>query len=1835
MSESGPPPIRPSKGVSELVLHDGPRTRVVRRFDAASGLPVVVKSLRATHPTPVEIGRLRREHDLLEQLDGQGAPRVVRFEAGEVVRLVTEDRGATALRDHLDEVRTSGVRALQVAVGIARSLAAVHARGILHRDVNPSNIVVDLSGADSESEAIADRVWLIDFDLGSQVVARHADPNQLALVGGTPAYFAPEQTGRMNRTVDARSDLYSLGMTLYELFGGQRAFTRSDVLGYAHAHLAVEPPRLEPVVAGLSDDVAAGLVALVHTLVAKAPEARYQTARGVRIDLERLLDAAREGVAFEGLRGRAVGDRPDLPQTLVGREAEFDALLVAFDAVRQGACRVVAVTGESGIGKSALVRELLRPVTIAGGRLLAGKFDLYARDEPYAALGQVLQALSADLLTESTRDVESWRTRLSEAAGPNVRVLVDLAPDLAVLLGPPSGLPPLEPLDPAESERRLHETVRRALAAVASVESPLVVFLDDLQWADLASLRVLESLFRDPNLSHLLLVLSWRSEEVGADHAVGPTVEAIRATRIAVTPVQLGPLARNDVAALLGRALQREPSDLEPLVEVLYTQTLGNPFFLRRLVEEAGERGAIRFDADALRWDWSVDALEALGVADNVVALLRSQLDALPEVTRELLAAAALVPEHFDVEVLVLATGRSDAEVRSGLVPAVDGRFVVPLDDDWWGDGQSRNFRFQFVHDRLHEAAGALLSDREALAVHRRLGRALAATPELARSPFQAAEHLCTVVEADGHEALSDADRALFVSLATQAGERALQAAAADIAHRFLSLAVAAAGESAWVQEGSVARARVTLAARAAWWSHHADAFDAHIASLRAHSEGVLDGLRADELVLQARIASGELTAALDRAVEVLGEVGVALPRKPTQDDVMAAVGEALQSVQGQTLESLSERTTDRDPVERATRRFLVRVASAAYVAEPNLLPLVACELVHRSIERGVSGESAYGFGVFSLCLSAGWLLEAAAGQGELALGLMRRFPDRALEGAVQHVVHHFTRVWAEPLRTIYDETRTVYRSLMDVGDLEYAGWVLHMRVIYGFFSGVELPDLVEETGRTLDRMRLHEMDAARACTEQYDVLVRGWMGLEDGPADPALLQSPTYDADALFSVYVEMDFRAAVLALSVARLASAVFGGSPEAARFARDCLTFQDGALAIFYQAPMRVYATIALLDEVHPIGAPADATVDPAALAGVLETVDALAPALEVTAARIPANGAHLLALYEAEVARVRGDLALAIPRYDQAIDAALEAGVRHVAALASERAGRFHLARGASRIARIYLQDARHQWLRWGATARVAQLDSELGAWVRPVDAPRFDDEDLGTVSDPARPHARTHHTQGIQAATVSGTQHSGGLHGMDFESVLQASVAIASEVELDALVTRSMSILVENVGARRGVLLLAHRGELYVEAVAEAPAFEGQAPRVERLDRAPLDSVDTVDALAQTLIRRVWRSGQAETHDDATQRRAAASGTLDAGPGRSVLVSRIDHQGRPLGVLYFDNDLTTGAFTRGRVRILEALAPQVAVSVRNVRLQAAQNRFVPHQFLRSLERHDILDVEVGDHKLEEVSVFFSDVWGFTPLIEALSAEEALGFINRYLSFAEPAITGSGGFIDTYLGDGIMALFDEPGRSADAAVTGAVAMHHALDRFNVEREAAGLLQVRTGVGINTGTVTMATIGGQRSLKCGVVGDPVNLAARVEQLTRRTGSRLLISDDTQERLTSDVAVRRAGVVRVKGRVTPLTVWEVLDAELPEVQAARTPVLTDWEQAVDAYLAGDAHAAVAGFAHCLAVSREAGVPDLAAERYLALAHALGDLAEQGGIPDDWDGIENLTRKR
>jgi predicted ATPase/class 3 adenylate cyclase len=1772
---------------------------VVRARRVEDDRPVILKLLVEDDPSLEDLARLRHEYELTRRAAGDSV--VTAYELREergTAALVLEDIGGDSLAHLLAERPLPLETFFDVALHLAQALARLHERRIIHKDINPSNIVLNLKTG---------QLRLIDFGSASLLPREDQQVSSPNGFEGTLPYMSPEQTGRMNRGVDWRSDLYSLGATFYHLLTQRPPFESRDALELVHCHLARLPVPPHVHVPSLPQV----LSLLVLKLLAKTAEERYRGAHGLAVDLaecrQRLL-ASGSVPEFE-LGREDLAERFQVPQRLYGREAEVADLLRAFERVSQGPSELLLLKGYAGIGKSALVHEVHKPVTRERGYFAKGKFDQLQRNQPFAALARALSELVRQLLTESDERLAAWRSRLQEALGSNGQVLVDAIPELGLVLGPQ---PPAAELPPGAAHNRFNQLFLQLVRALASPEHPLVLFLDDLQWADAASLDLLQVLLGDTETRGLLLIGAYRDNEVDASHPLRLALEKLEAAGRCSTLV-LGPLDLPTTTRLIQDTASCDEPAARELAELVLQKTQGNPFFLSEFLKSLHEEGCLAFDRSRGAWTWDVERIRKLQITTNVVELMGGKLRKLPESTLGLLRLAACIGGRFDLRMLSLVSGLSPVKAASELWEALQAGLVLPLGDDYrlllaaapgaQAPVEAERVHFRFLHDRVQQAAYTLIPQAQRPEVHLRIGRLLLGSgAEVSEEAwFQAVDHL---------------DRAH--SLLTSAEERA------EVAELNLAAARKAKASTAFAPALAYAEAGLSLLGEQGWATHRELCFRLHVEAMEcgyltgahermealeqvtlAQARTVLEQAEVLELHMKACMARSRMKEAVETVHRILPLLGVSLPSSPGKKDVLAGMLHLRWLIGRRTPQELASLPDMSEPTKLAAMRILATAGHPAQYAAPALLPVLLLRMAALTVQYGNNPQAPFAWTSYGHILNVAFGAASAANTyAQLGLQLLERYPRSAYRAKAEFVAQ-LVRARLMPWRELEEPLLTAYRHGLETGDLEYGLLAANYYCYSLFASGRELAHVEPELVRFNAAFRKARQERTELNGRLRYQAVLNLMGR--GNPQPWVLEGDQFnESQELPRLEAGRDKTGLAQIFLYKTMLGYLFGLADEALEYMARVEPVLDGLNGLIQQPVFFFYQALLLLEVAHQ-----RPRSERRAL--VRQALRAQAR-LERWCRHAPANSRHKLSLLEAERAWVEARPLEALEHYEQAINAAREAGFLHEQALAMERAGLFHRSRGNERLALGYLRGARRAWSRWGARAKVYHLDS-------------LHPQLLTAGSDLEHPE------QGRPAQAtreVSLSTHTTSIHGshdaLELSTVMKATQAISSEIILPRLLQRLLDIVMENAGAERGLLLLSHSEELRVEAGEQV----GQT----------LEQVGKAGQLPVSLVKFVARTREPVVLEEATSEGLFVRDAyvLERRP-RSVLCAPLLAQGRLSGVIYLENNLTRGAFTPSRLEMVRMLSAQAAISLENARLYdnlqraldaqikltEAQLRFVPREFLQILQRPSIVEVALGDSVRKEMSILFSDIRGFTTLMEGMSAHEPIEFINSFVRHMEPPITESRGFIDNFIGDAIMALFDH--RPEDAVEAG-IGMNRRLAVLNAERARAGQAPLKIGVGINTGPVTLGTIGAPQRLKCGVMGDSVNLAARIESLTKAYGAVLLISHHTRSRLEdpSRYALRVVDRVTVKGKTEPVTLYEVLDALGEPVREQRLAALPRFQEATELYYQADLLAAERLFQECLTLSRE----DTAAATYLARCRQY----LQGGLPSEWDGVEHLDHK-
>src|SRR5450631_1704066 len=1008
--------------------------------------PILLVSADENSPGSVE--RLEHEFALKSELDADWAARPIALtHHNGRMALVLEDLGGAPL-DRMLGRPLEFLQFLRIAIPLAGALRRVHERGLVHRDIKPANILVDAAGGG---------VWLTGFGIASRLPRERQAPAPPQVIAGTLAYMAPEQTGRMNRSVDSRSDLYALGITFYEMLTGQLPFSAADPMEWVHCHIARQPAPPSERVAG----VPGPLATIVMKLLAKTAEARYQTAAGVEADLRRCLEEWESHRRIDpfSLGGGDVSDRLLIPEKLYGRAHEIDALLASFDrVVAHGKPELVLVSGYSGVGKSSVVNELHKALVAPRGLFASGKFDQYKRDIPYATLGQAFQSLVRSLLSQSEAELGRWRDSLSEALGPNGQLIVNLVPELELVIGKQ---PPVADLPPQDAQNRFQMVFRRFLGVFARKEHPLALFLDDLQWLEAATLDLLEHLFTNPEVRHLLLVGAYRDNEVNPSHPLARTLDAIRKAGARVQEVMLAPLELDDVGRLVVDSLHCNRDSAHPLAQLVHEKTGGNPFFAIQFLTGLAEEGLLAFDANAAAWISDLARIRAKGYTDNVVEFMVTKLKRLSGTTQQALKQLACLGNVAEIATLILVRGVSEEGIHTALWEAARTGLILRLDSS-----------YAFIHDRVQEAAYVLTPEDERAAAHLRIGRVLAsraASGELEEKIFEIVNQL------DRGAALihSREERDRVAELNLIAGKRAKTSTAYVSALSYLAAGRALLAEDSWERQYEL-----TFSIEYHWAE-----CELLTADLAASEERlIMLSRRAGNLVDIAAVACLQLTlyTTLDRSdrgvevcLEFLQRGGVHWSPHPQRDDVLQEYERIRSQLGSRSIEELVDLPLMSDPESRATLDVLTEVVTPALFTDENLLSLVICRMVNLSLEHGNSDGSCFAYVWLGMIHGPHFADYLTGFQfGRLGYDLVEKRGLHRYQARAYMSFGNLVMPWTRHVQTGRDLVRRAFDAAIKIGDLTFAAYSCNNLNTNLLATGDSLGDAQREADNGLDFAR-------------------------------------------------------------------------------------------------------------------------------------------------------------------------------------------------------------------------------------------------------------------------------------------------------------------------------------------------------------------------------------------------------------------------------------------------------------------------------------------------------------------------------------------------------------------------------------------------------------------------------------------------------------------------------------------------------------------------------------------------------------------------------------------
>ena len=1497
-------------------IYESLASLVYRGIREQDNCAVIAKVLKQDYPSPQELTRYRQEYEITHFLNIEGV--VKAYSQQDYQRklvILLEDFGGESLecwmRQQLDFSPMSLSVFLNMAIAITDTLGKIHAAHVIHKDINPGNIVFNpRTGV----------VKIIDFGNATRFSRTNLTFKSLYLLEGTPAYLSPEQTGRMNRILDYRTDFYSLGATFYELLTGQLPFPTSDLLELVHCHIARPPtPPCE-----LNAAIPQPVSNLILKLMAKNAEDRYQSAWGIKADLERcaqqLAEMGQINAISLGLQD--ISEQFRIPQKLYGREAEIAALWVAFDRVAgsKAVREMMLVSGYAGIGKTALVQELFKPITVKHGYFIWGKFDQFRRNIPYSAIIDALQKLVQQLLGEPNEQVEVWRSRLLTALGSNGQIIVDVIPEVEFIIGKQ---PPVPEVGATEAQNRFNLTFQRFVRAFCAKEHPLVIFLDDLQWIDSATLKLIELILLDKQIQYLFLIGAYRDNELTPAHPLVLTLESLRNQGAVFQEIILPPLTLEPLSQLIAETLHRNPNTVRSLAQVVLRKTEGNPFFVGEFLKLLHGENLLTFDAQQLSWQWNLTEIEAQDITDNVVDLLLRQLQKLPEATQQVLSIAACVGSEFDLETLAFSVERnsegivcekSPKVISQDLLSAIQAGLIQPLSDL---DEDLLVQEYKFSHDRVQQAAYALIDESQKQVVHLQIGRTLLKKT----SPEQRSDRLFEIIDHlnQGLELVTArSKRTEIARLNLTAGQKAKAATAYEAAFKYFTTGLKLLNSESWQSEYDLTLALYSQAAEAAYLQGRFDEMEQFVEVVLDRAKTVVDKVQVYDSRIQRYLSQGNLKEALKTGSEALKLLGLDLIENPSQADVQRELKSTTALLAEREIENLINlpKMTASEPL--AAMYILANILGAAYTVSSELMMLIACKMVNLSINYGNATWSPQSYAAYGFVL-CGVVQDIELGYkfGQLALSLVERSDTKKGKAKALQIFSENVMQWKVHLRKVIPFLVDTYQNGVETGDFEFAGYALYNACCRSFFVGEELTQLEQKTAtysKASEQIRRESPSAWIAIVWQTILNL-----LDRSENSSRLVGRVCNEEQALPHALTVKDGIAIQMLYLHKVILYYLFEEYYQAVQTAILARKYFEEASAIKFLPVFCFYYSLALLSLLL------DASNSEKVV--WLNCVNTNQEKMQKWAEHAPMNYLHKFYLVEAEKARVSGQFLEAEEFYERAIAGAAENEYIQEEALAYELAAKHYLARSREKIAQTYMKEAHYCYDRWGATAKVKDLETRYSQFFSQSSR-------AASASIP------------ITAATITNPFHT----TFDLAAVMKALQAISREVELKQLLRSLMQTLIENAGAQTGYLILANSGEWLIEAICELNADENAcATQI-------LQSIPIANQLPESIIQYVIRTLKPVTLNDATREGAFINELyIQQNQPQSIFCLPLLNQAKLVGVLYLENRLAAGVFTPERSQVLQLLSTQAAIAIENANLyselQAKESKIT--QFLEAI------------------------------------------------------------------------------------------------------------------------------------------------------------------------------------------------------------------------------------------------------------------------------------------
>jgi len=1480
-----------SRYTTKEVIHRGQRAVIYRGIRNKDQKACIFKALVEEYPSLSSIARLQHERHILQNVTFSIDHRYLDFiNENNKFALILDDEGEISLSEFINSSKITIPQFLIIAINLSENLSQLHERGIIHKDIKPENILIN-------PKTLVGK--FIDFSISTLLTQETQKAQNPNILEGSLSYMSPEQTGRMNRYVDYRTDFYSLGVAFFELLTRSLPFQATNALEIVYAHIA-KPPKFPE---NSSLEIPQIIINIVIKLMAKTAEERYQNALGLKNDLQECFREWNESgsITTFPLGKKDISFRFRISQKLYGRDKEKETLLSAFERISKGAAEILLVSGYPGIGKTSLVQEIDQPILKKRGYFVSGKYDQFQRGNiPYAALIQSFKQLIQKILSEEKERIEVWKQRFLEALGINAQIIIDLVPEIEFIIGPQ---PLLLKIGSKEAQTRFNLTLLNFVHALATEEHPLIIFMDDIQWIDLSSLKFLEQLLANPKTLYLLIIGSYRDNEVNQSHPLVLSLEEMKKNGVLISSIFLNPLEEEHVIQLISDTLHAEPKDVQSLAELCYQKTHGNPFFFTQFLQTLVSEKLLFFDFSQEKWLWDVENISSKGITDNVVDLMIRAIQKLDSTTQKVLQLAACIGTRFDLKTLAMVNERSMQETAHQLWDALMIGLIVPLNENYkyvqnTGDN---SFSYSFLHDRVQQATYSMLDEQIKKKTHLIVARDLEKIiKEKEENIFNIVNHYNFAIDLiDKPE-----EKLYLANLNLIGGQKAKNSNSYDSAFKYLMQGISLLGDNDWERNYSLTLSLYDELTEVAYLTGNVELVNKNVEAIFLHAATLIDKIKAINFQILTLITIGKLQESISTGLNALKELGISINPKANPLRTIFEAFKTMFLLRNHNASSLEKLPIMTDPKKLAALNIMSALSGPAYRSSPLLFSVITFHAIRLMLSGGNNGDFSphlyAGYGVISCGIFSKF--ERGCQYGTLAVNLLNLLPN-AMSGQskVFMVQGGWILHWKEHIRECWKLTNEGVQAGLNTGEFEYVAYNLFVSTAILFFSGEPLKEALKKASayKQIGKEIQQKSQYCNLCA-----FYQSMMNFAGKAENPTQLIGEGINENELIDFHEKSNDMAGLfftyLNMSIVRYH---FHDYKEAAKTIKQNRKYIE-AMVSGLSLPLFYFYDSLIQLAIYPDETPQNKKQ-------LLKQVKKNQKLMKTWSETSPKNYLHRYFIIEAECAKFRGDELRALHCYEKGISLAKKYLFLNDEGLANELFAKFYYLQGNEIVARVYVKEAYQAYLNWHAEAKAKDLEREY-PFLKQREMP------LGMIS------TLTTTLEGQESITTSTASEM-----LDFISIIKASQAISKEIELNGLVVKLLKILMENTGADRVALFLKKNQQMFFEGEIIG---EGKYEKI--LNHIPYEKIE---GFPLSLLNYVYRTKKSIVLNEDSKKAFESDVYISQDKVKSILCFSMTYQDNLVGIIYCENRILPEVFNQDRYQILKILSSQIAVSITNATL----------------------------------------------------------------------------------------------------------------------------------------------------------------------------------------------------------------------------------------------------------------------------------------------------------